>query len=157
MEKQVKKRIDLVSIKLIKEASVLYNCRTITSSTSAADLVREFIEDADREFFIVVCLDTKNQPTCINTVSVGSLSCSIVHPRESFKTAILSNAASVIFAHNHPSSASSALSGMLEPSQDDIETTNRLVEAGKILGIKVLDHIIIGHNEWISFKQKGLM
>ena len=88
----------------------------------------------DREYFVVVCLDTKNQPTAINICHIGSLNASIVHPRECFKPAILSNAASILVGHNHPSGKSAEI-------REDVEVTKRLVEAGKIIGIDVLDHI----------------
>lgn len=98
---------------------------------------------------ILLCLDSKNQPTSINTVSIGCLNSSIVHPREVFKVAILSNSASIIVYHNHPS-------GDIKPSKDDINITQRLKESGKILGIDLIDHIIVGSNEmYYSFKEKG--
>ncbi|MFZ2969993.1 MAG: JAB domain-containing protein [Minisyncoccia bacterium] len=83
-------------------------------------------------------------------VSVGSLNASIVHPREVFSEAIKNKAASVIFAHNHPS-------GDTEPSEDDLEITKRLIEAGKILGIEIIDHIIVTKNGFLSFKEKGIL
>lgn len=97
---------------------------------------------------IVCCLNTKNEPTSISTVSVGSLNSSIVHPREVFKTAVMSNAASIIIAHNHPS-------GDITPSKEDKDITLRLKEAGDIIGIKLLDHIIIGDRNYLSLKEKG--
>jgi DNA repair protein RadC len=97
---------------------------------------------------VVVCLDTKNQPTAINICHIGSLNASIVHPRECFKPAILSNAASILIGHNHPS-------GLASPSNEDVEVTNRLVEAGRIIGIGVIDHIILGDGEFVSLKEKG--
>ena len=99
-------------------------------------MIKEKIEGLDREQFIIACLNTKNEPTGISVVAVGSLNKAIVHPREVFKTAILSNAASIIAFHNHPSGD--------PPSQQDIQLTNRLYEAGELLGIKLLDHPIIG-------------
>lgn len=104
----------------------------------------------DREQFIIACLNTKNEPTNILVVSVGTLNKAIVHPREVFKTAILSNAASIVAFHNHPS-------GNSEPSQQDIELTNRLYEAGELLGIKLLDHLIIGDRTFTSLKEKGYL
>ena len=86
---------------------------------------------------MIACLDTKNEPTNISVVSVGTLNKAIVHRREVFKTAILSNAASIVAYHNHPSNDTG-------PSQQDIQLTHRLVEAGELLGIKLLDHLIIG-------------
>ncbi|MTI84963.1 MAG: hypothetical protein FH756_13985 [Firmicutes bacterium] len=88
--------------------------------------------------------------TCFHTVSVGTLNSAQVHPREVFKVAIISNSAAIILGHNHPS-------GDPEPSHEDIEVTNRLVEAGQILGIEVLDHIVCGDSKYISLKTKGLM
>ncbi|WP_237252698.1 JAB domain-containing protein [Turicibacter bilis] len=133
----VAKRINIVSIKMIKEASFLYQTRTISSPKDAYEMIKEQLEGLDREQFIIACLNTKNEPTNITVVSVGSLNKAIVHPREVFKTAILSNAASIMAFHNHPS-------GEIMPSQQDIQLTNRLYEAGELLGIKLLDHLIIG-------------
>ena len=133
----VAKRINIVSIKMIKEASFLYQTRTISSPKDAYEMIKEQLEGLDREQFIIACLNTKNEPTNITVVSVGSLNKAIVHPREVFKTAILSNAASIMAFHNHPS-------GEITPSQQDIQLTNRLYEAGELLGIKLLDHLIIG-------------
>jgi DNA repair protein RadC len=98
-----------------------------------------------REHFLTLLLDTRNRLIRVATVSMGSLDSSIVHPREVFKEAISASAASVIFVHNHPS-------GDAEPSEDDIELTRRLVEAGKLLGILVLDHVIVGDGAFVSLK-----
>ncbi|MBN2796611.1 MAG: DNA repair protein RadC [Clostridia bacterium] len=144
-----KKRVKLVRIKtidIVKEGTIHYSPRKISSPGDCVNLVREYIDDSDREMFIVITLDTKNQPTAIQTVSIGSLNTSIVHPREVFKLAIISNAATIIVAHNHPS-------GIPTPSREDIEITERLSEAGKLVGIKVLDHIITGNDDYYSFKE----
>ena len=133
----VAKRINIVSIKMVKESSFLYQTRQILSPNDAYEMIREQLEGLDREQFIIACLNTKNEPTNITVVSVGSLNKAIVHPREIFKTAILSNAASIMAFHNHPS-------GETTPSQQDIQLTNRLYEAGELIGIKLLDHLIIG-------------
>lgn len=109
-----------------------------------------FLADKDCEYFIVVLLDTKNQPVSISVYRIGSLNASLVHPREMIKLAILSNAASIIVGHNHPS-------GLPGPSKEDIEVTKRLVEAGEIIGIDVLDHIIVGDDTFISLKEKGII
>ena len=101
--KKVSKRVNLVSVKLIKEGSILYEPRRVSSPKDAFMLGKEFLIDSDREKLILVFLDNKNQPTSINTVSIGSLNSSIVHPREVFKVAILSNSESIIIYHNHPS------------------------------------------------------
>ena len=144
------KRINIVSIKMIKEASFLYQTRTISSPKDAYEMIKEQLEGLDREQFIIACLNTKNEPTNITVVSVGSLNKAIVHPREVFKTAILSNAASIMAFHNHPS-------GETTPSQQDIQLTNRLYEAGELLGIKLLDHLIIGDGTFTSLKEKDYL
>ncbi len=112
-------------------------------------LVRGRLRDQKREHFLALLLDTRSRLIKIAEISVGSLDTSIVHPREVFKEAISASAASVIFAHNHPS-------GDTEASEDDIELTKRLAEAGEIIGIEVLDHIIIGDNNSRSLKRTGL-
>ena len=104
----------------------------------------------DREVFVTVILDARNQVLGVNTVSIGSVSASIVHPRETFRPAILMGASSLILAHCHPS-------GDPSPSKDDIELTRRLVKGGEILGLEVLDHIIVADSSFLSLKEKGLM
>ncbi len=146
----VAKRINIVSIKMVKESSFLYQTRTISSPKDAYEMIKEQLEGLDREQFIIACLNTKNEPTNISVVSVGTLNKAIVHPREVFKTAILSNAASIMAFHNHPS-------GDTEPSQQDIQLTNRLYEVGELLGIKLLDHLIIGDGTFTSLKEKGYL
>ena len=145
------KRINVISLKIVKEGSILYDVRRLSTPSEAAGLGKRFLEDLDREQVIVCCLDNKNQPVSINVVSVGPLNSSLVHPREVFKTAILSNAASIILFHNHPS-------GDPEPSQEDINITTRIKDAGLILGIELLDHIIIGSEElFCSLKERNLI
>ena len=146
----VAKRINIVSIKMVKESSFLYQTRTISSPKDAYEMIKEQLEGLDREQFIIACLNTKNEPTNISVVSVGTLNKAIVHPREVFKTAILSNAAGIMAFHNHPS-------GETTPSQQDIQLTHRLVEAGELLGIKLLDHLIIGDGTFTSLKEKGYL
>ena len=103
-----------------------------------------------KEHFIVLHLDGKNRIVCFDRVSIGSLNQAIVHSREVFKTACISNAAAVILLHNHPT-------GDPTPSQEDLAITRRLKESGEILGIKVIDHIIIGDDVFLSFVDKGLL
>ncbi|MCU7211841.1 JAB domain-containing protein [Turicibacter sanguinis] len=146
----IAKRVNIISLKMIKESSFLFQTRTISSPKDAYEMIHEQLEDLDREQFIIACLNTKNEPTNISVVAVGSLNKAIVHPREVFKTAILSNAASVMAFHNHPS-------GETTPSQQDIQLTNRLYEAGELLGIKLLDHLIIGDGTFTSLKEKGYL
>ena len=109
-----------------------------------------FLMHETKENFVTLHLDGKNRVVCMDTVSIGSLNQSIVHPREVFKTACLSNAAAVILVHQHPS-------GDAAPSREDIEITKRLKEAGDIMGIKVLDHVIVGDGEYVSFVERGLL
>ncbi|ETT87155.1 JAB domain-containing protein [Viridibacillus sp. FSL R5-0477] len=97
-----------------------------------------------------MCLNTKNEPTHLNTVHIGSLNASIVHPREVIKPAILTNAASIMVCHNHPC-------GNVDASPEDIEVTKRLQEVGEIVGIELLDHIILGEDSYLSFREKGYM
>lgn len=145
------KRVNVVSIKMVKESSFLYDIRKINSPADAVELGMKFLEECDREKLLVACLDTKNQINSISTVSVGSLNSSVVHPREVFKTAILSNASSVILFHNHPS-------GDVTPSAEDINITKRLSEAGKILGINITDHLILSSDgRYTSLKERGVL
>ncbi|MFR4767198.1 MAG: JAB domain-containing protein [Paraclostridium sordellii] len=135
---------------MVREGSTKYENRKIETPFDAYVLLKNFLEDSDREKLLVVCLDTKNQPINICTVSVGTLNSSLVHPREIFKTAILSNSNQIMLAHNHPS-------GISAPSNEDKAMTNRIKDAGVILGIELIDHIIIGSNEYFSFKENRLM
>ncbi len=107
-------------------------------------MFRKAFNGLDREHFAVITLDAKNRPIGFNVVSVGALTLSIVHPREVFKLCVLQNAAGVILAHNH-------VSGDPTPSQWDRRLTSRLIDAGKILGVTVLDHLIFGRDSYISF------
>lgn len=142
------KRVNIVSLRMVKESSLLYKDRCVRSPEDGYKLLKEFLGDVDREYFIVVCLDTKNQPTAINICHIGSLNASLVHPREVMKPAILSNAASILVGHNHPS-------GLPDPSQEDIQVTRRLKEAGNMIGIELLDHIVMGDDSFVSLKDKG--
>jgi len=122
----------------------------VKSPEDVVDVAGGRLKGKKREHFLTLLLDTRNRLIRVATVSMGSLDSSIVHPREVFKEAISASAASVIFVHNHPS-------GDAEPSEDDIELTRRLVEAGKVLGIAVLDHVIVGDEVFVSLKgSKGL-
>ena len=121
----------------------------IKNPLDVAALVKSKLAGKKKEYFMTVLLDTRAQVIKICETSVGSLDTSIVHPREVFKEAIAASAASVIFVHNHPS-------GDVSASEQDIGLTKRLVEAGSIIGIEVLDHIIVADNKHVSMKAKGL-
>lgn len=143
------KNIPVVKCQLVKESSVSVPSGSVTTPRMAGQILQEFLAGADREHFVILMLNVKNIPIGINTVSIGSLNSSIVHPREVFKPAILASAAAIILGHNHPS-------GDTVPSKEDIGTTKRLKEAGELLGIQVLDHVIIGEG-FFSFKEQNLM
>lgn len=152
-QEQVKEkvyRIQVVRLQVVKEATLASYARTISTPADAAELARPLLEGADREHFLALYLDTKNRVNAVHTVSVGTLNSSAVHPREVFKAAILTNAAAVILVHNHPS-------GDPAPSREDRATTAKLVEAGKLLGIEVLGHIVLGEGRFCSLRQAGLM
>ena len=121
----------------------------IKTPDDVASLVKGRLKGKKKEHFLALLLDTRNQLIKVAEISVGSLDTNIVHPREVFKEAISASAASVIFVHNHPSGDPGA-------SEDDIKLTKRLAEAGGIVGIDVLDHIIIGDKEFLSLKREGL-
>lgn len=122
----------------------------INTPRDAAQLVMGEMAYLDREHFKVINLNTKNQVMVIDTVSVGSLNASLVHPREVFKLPLKRSAASLILVHNHPS-------GDTRPSQEDLNITRRLHEAGSLLGIEIVDHLIIGQNNYLSMKEKGYL
>jgi DNA repair protein RadC len=138
-------------ISLVRDGSLQSSWKRFSNSREAFQFAREQLyADADREQFHVLLLDNKNQLIGVNLVSQGSLSTSVVCPREVFKAAILANSAAAILLHNHPS-------GCPEPSREDRECTSRLCEAGKVLGIRVLDHVIVGQEEFFSFADSGLL
>ncbi|CAM3458070.1 RadC family protein [Cytobacillus oceanisediminis] len=122
----------------------------IRSPEDGANYVMNDMRFLSQEHFVCLYLNTKNQVLHKQTIFIGSLNASIVHPREVFKEAFRRSAASIICIHNHPS-------GDPTPSREDIEVTKRLAEAGKIIGIDVLDHLIIGENKFVSLKEKGYL
>ena len=149
--------LSILHLKVVREKEVGYDSgwadKKINSPEKVAEVAINVLglhEQAEESFYIFT-VDVKNKINGIFEVSRGSLNSSIVHPREVFKRALLQNANSIILLHNHPS-------GDPTPSEEDIDITNRLIEAGDLLGIRVLDHIIVGdENNYISFKQKFLM
>ncbi|KAF0819376.1 MULTISPECIES: RadC family protein [unclassified Cytobacillus] len=122
----------------------------IRSPEDGANYVMHEMRFLSQEHFVCLYLNTKNQVLHKQTIFIGSLNASIVHPREVFKEAFRRSAASIICIHNHPS-------GDPTPSREDIEVTKRLAESGKIIGIDVLDHLIIGENKFVSLKEKGYL
>lgn len=122
---------------------------TIRSPQDAYTFLKD-MQYLTQEHFVVLGLNTKNEVLFRETIFIGSLNASIVHPRETFKYLIRRSCASAVVAHNHPS-------GQPDPSREDIEVTKRLSEAGKILGIDLLDHIIVGAQSYVSLKEKGYL
>lgn len=120
----------------------------VRSPEDGADYVMEEMRTLDQEHFIALFLNTKNQIIHSQTIFIGTLNSSVVHPREIFREAVRRSSASIIVAHNHPS-------GDPTPSPEDINVTKRLVKAGKIMGIEVLDHLVIGDGKFTSLKEKG--
>lgn len=142
-------KIDVVSIRLVEEPP-LYSSKELKNPCDVAELFQDFLKDCDREMFCILNLRTKNQVINVNVVGMGTLNSVLVHPREVFKSAILSNASNIILAHNHPS-------GDPEPSRHDIEVTKRLAEAGNLMGIEVLDHIVVAENRYFSFREENIL
>lgn len=122
----------------------------ITSPEDVAEIFIPLLRDEVKEKFIVICLNSANKIIKHEVISVGTLNSSLIHPREVFKFAIDNNSANVILLHNHPS-------GNPEPSNEDIQITKKLVDAGKIMDIQIFDHIIVAGNEFTSFVQKRLI
>lgn len=141
------KKLELRFINCVREKIFKFKC---SKDVYKSAIVRDELIESDREKFLCFHLDGKNRVLNYEVVSVGSLNSSIVHPREVFKAAIKSNAASVIFLHNHPT-------GDPNPSSDDLAITKRLVESSKILGIKIIDHIIVGDDSYFSFSEENLL
>ncbi len=146
---------NIFGIKLLRSLFERYSRESIVGSSLintpylAKDFLREKIGKEKKEHFVVMYLDSRDR-VVTDDVSIGILNASIIHPREVFQKAILKNASQIIFAHNHPS-------GDEKPSEDDIVMTNRLIEAGKIIGIKVVDHIIVTRNNCSSLKEFGVV
>lgn len=146
---------NVIGLTLFKAISERYSKEKIDPKIllNSPELVAEYLQskigNKKEEHFTILYFDTRNK--LINEeISIGTLNASLVHPREVFKKAIKDNTAQIIIAHNHPS-------GDSKPSQEDISTTNRLVEAGKLVGIAIIDHLVITPNEYFSFKEKGII
>ncbi|MFC1902039.1 DNA repair protein RadC [Chloroflexota bacterium] len=144
---QIKAAVELASrVEGYSEAS---GKPVVKTPEDAALLVQSRLKGKKKEYFLALLLDTRSRLIRVAEISVGSLDTSIVHPREVFKEAVSASAASVIFVHNHPS-------GDTEASEDDLRLTKRLTEAGEIMGIDVLDHMIVGGTDFRSLKREGL-
>ena len=136
-----------LGLMVIQEQGFARPRQQVQEAEDAVLLLREEMESYDREHMVCIPLDAKNRILGVHTVGIGALTTLTVHPREVFKIAVLSNAASLIILHNHPS-------GVPDPSAADLDITGQLVQAGEILGIQVLDHIIIGEERFYSIRDE---
>ena len=151
MSKRMGYELKVVNVRLVKEPS-LYSPKPVATPREVIDLIADELSQYDREVFAVLNLSTSGRIINLNICSVGCLDAALVSPREVFKSSILSNAASFIAFHNHPS-------GNVTPSREDMEITKRLRECGDLLGIRMLDHIIVAADtgEIFSFLESGLL
>jgi DNA repair protein RadC len=141
----------MYELKIVRERREGYGAlRRVRDAREVYEAFREQFASLDRETFVAVLLDGKNRVLGFNVVSVGSLTAALVHPREVFKPAILANGAAIILVHNHPS-------GDPEPSAEDRAITERLKQAGELLGIKILDHVVIGDGRYVAFTEQQLL
>ena len=147
---QTGKYVPKIQISMVKEIYISKESFKNSAEIAQSEIVEKELRHADREKFICLHLNVKNNIISYEVVSIGNLSSSLVHPREVFKGAILANASSVVFLHNHPS-------GDPQPSSEDKSVTGLLVKAGDILNIRVLDHIIIAGKTYLSFIEQGLI
>lgn len=144
----------LYNYRIVREKTETYfDGRCLTNPELVSEVLKSYYEenfDLDKEHFSVVMVDSKNKILGVNLISMGTLNQSLVHPREVFRPAVMASANAIFLCHNHPS-------GDTTPSPEDTSITKRLAEAGDLLGIKVLDHIILGDNTYLSFREKGLI
>ena len=144
--------IPAYKVMLVRDGSVTTPSKNVGQSQDAVTVFRNFLGDVDREHFMVMMLDKKHKIIGVNIVSIGSLDSAVVVPREVFKPAIVSNSAAIILGHNHPS-------GVPDPSLQDNQLTARLVAAGDLLGITVLDHLVLGDGTttYYSYADQGTL
>ena len=147
MEARSKKEFDMVGVRLVPERK-LYSEKEIACSSDAVALLSKELGEYDREVFCVLHLNPKGLPLSASITSIGELTSTLVHPREVFKSAVLSSAACIMLLHNHPS-------GNLSPSEEDIKTTERIAVCGRVLAIPVVDHIICAEHGYISMRSYG--
>ena len=124
--------------------------RKLTTPAECGSILLQLLQDQPCEVFAILCLSTKHRVIAYHEVSRGTLDATLVHPREVFEAALLANAAAIVLCHNHPS-------GEPTPSPDDLQLTRRLVGAGALLGVDVLDHVIVGDGRYYSFKESGCL
>lgn len=139
-----------VRVMLVKDGKRKRQVVVLDQPGKVHALMRKRAERLDREHFWRIDVDTRSQYLGYETVSVGTLSASLVHPREVFKGALLNNAAAIIIMHNHPS-------GEVSPSPEDVEATRRLSKVGELIGVPLLDHVIVAGESYYSLKEHGKM
>lgn len=149
MKKKTDKTIYVSHIKMtmVKEKEFPYSTEELSGAEKAAAFAKTVLSGTDRECLLVISMNPANRPTAVEIVSVGTVNATLAEPREIFKHAILANASGIVMVHNH-------MSGRCIPGEDDIRITKRIEEAGILLGIPLLDHIIIG-DEYFSFQEDG--
>ncbi len=142
-------KIDIVKLQVVRDGSIEYGKKAISKPKQLAELGLKLIRNADREMFVLVCLSVKNYVNCIHLVSIGTLDHCVISPREVIKAALLSNAASIAFVHNHPS-------GDPEPSPEDIKLTKTLKKCADLFNINLLDHVVVSDDgNYHSFMEKN--
>ena len=148
MQEQEPFKLEVVSVRLVKDAP-LFSDHQLTSPKDAVKVVGDFLCEMDREVLCVINLKSDGTPINCNIVSIGAVNQTLAEPRELFKASILSNAAQMLMMHNHPS-------GSLEPSRQDVMMTNRILDLSELIGIRLVDHIIVGNdcNRYFSFSEK---
>lgn len=149
-EPRIHKEVSIVRLQMVKEARALYGMNRLLSPEDAVLTVMPMFELRDREVLVVLSVDTKCTPLAAEIVAIGGLDTCIIDPRIIYKHALLNNAAGIFCFHNHPS-------GEPEPSDEDKMVTDRLYNAGKLLGVRLIDHIIIGGETFFSFRQHDIL
>ena len=139
--------ITFVTTRLVREESVPYR-KPLSAPDEIKDFAMEYLRDRDRELLMIACLDNRNKPLSFSKISEGGINGAVVDQRIIFKTALLAGASKIVLIHNHPS-------GECEPSALDVEATKKVCECGKILDVRVIDHLIIGDDCYFSFFENG--
>ena len=151
MGKEINISIDIVKIQMVRDGSVEYGNKPISGPQELAELGLKLVKNADREMFILVCLNAKNYVNCIHLVTIGTVDRNVVSPREVVKAALISNSIKIAFVHNHPS-------GDPEPSPEDISMTMLLQKCADLFQIQVLDHVVVADDgRYASLLEKGIL
>ena len=146
---EVKNYVPFVRVRMVRERELPYAMEEIDGPEKVAAFTRKFLAGADREYLLVLSIDNAGMLAAIEVVSIGTVNATLAEPREIFKHAVLANAAGIVMVHNHTS-------GRCVPSEEDMAMTKRIEKAGKILGIPLMDHVIVGDG-YFSFQTEGLL